>query len=298
MKNFFTNCTALLLAGLILTSCDKPAPTELVSDTNDIAEYELLNDPTSENYLTSGVDTTGITQDFRSLVNLISISGIKITANGNTENFSLAQAFFFDKSKPITNSEGRVIAYETITPGFVFFDGVRARLVDHKIRYHEHGMPMEKTIGKKYFLWSGIIDPYTFPYNSSTDFKLSWIIDSVMFPIQTPSEINGNIQISGHKGSNDLRTSIQWNAGNSDHITIVIGLIKNGQFFSIPVYRIRTADDGVFRVPGKLLNKLPLKNFSKIVITLVRSKEKLDGDENNLLFLSAQSIHSIVLNIP
>jgi hypothetical protein len=299
MKKLFTYCAAFFLLGLILVSCDKPAPTELINDTNSETDYELLNDPSSDNYLTTGMDTSGITQDFSNLVNLISISGIKITANGSTNNLSLAQAFFFDKNKPIKNSGGNVIAYETILPGLVFFDGVMARLVDHKIRYHDQGGPMETTIGKKYLLWSGSIDPYTFPYNSSTNFKLNlWSGDSVMFPIQTPAEINGRVQISGHKNSKDLKALVQWNAGNENRVIIVISLIKHGQLFSIPIYKIRTADDGIFRVPGRLLNELHLDEFAKIIFTLVRSKEKLDGKENNKLFLSAQSIHSIVLDLP
>jgi hypothetical protein len=301
MKKLFTYCAALILLGLILVSCDKPAPTELISDTNSETNYELLNDPSSENYLTTGMDTSGITQDFSNLVNLISISGIKITANGSTNNFSLAQAFFFDKNKPIKNSAGNIIAYETITPapGLVYFDGIRARLVDHKIRYHDRGVPMETNIGKKYLLWSGIIDPYTFPYSSATNFKLTlWTGDSVMFPIQTPVEINGSVQVSGHKNSKDLKALVQWNAENANRVIIVISLIKHGQLFSIPIYKIRTADDGVFRVPAKLLNDLRLDEFAKIIFTLIRSKEKHDGKANNLLFLSAQSIHSIVLDIP
>ncbi len=300
MKKIFTYYALLIMLGLLLVSCDKPAPTELVDNTTDEADYELLNDPTSENYLTSGVDTSGITQDFNSpnLVNLISISGIKITANNHTDEYSLAQAFFFDKSKPIYNSNNRIIAYKTWTPGFVYFDGNRARIVDHKIRYHDGGMLRETTIGKKYFLWSGIIDPYVFPYNSSTNFKLTWFVDSVMFPIKTPVEITGSVQVSGHKSSNDLQVDLKWNAENLNRITVVIGLIKHGQLFPIPVYRIKTADDGEFIVPNKLLNKLPLDGFSKIIFTLIRSKEKHDGNANNLLFLSAQSIHSIVLDIP
>ena len=74
--------------------------------------------------------------------------------------------------------------------------------------------------------------------------------------------------------------------------------MEHGHFFSIPVYKIRTPDDGEFFVPDRLLNKLPLNRFSKIVFTFVRLKEKIEGKQNNLLLISAQSIHSIVLDIP
>jgi hypothetical protein len=291
----------LIALALVLQGCDKPAPTELVQSPEERTDYELLNDPAGENYYTSGVDTSGVTQDFSNpdLVNLISLTGVKITANGSTQNYSLAQAFFFDKSKPIYNYSGQVIAYETWTPGLVYFDGIIARMVDHKIRYHDNGILKETIIGKKYFLWSGIIDPYVFPYNSSSNFKLIPTEgDSVMFPIQTPKEITGSVLLNGHKDSHDLKATLHWNAGQNGRVLLIIGLIEQGHFFSIPVYKIRTADDGEFTVPTRLINKLPLNRFAKIVITLVRAEEKIAGKENNLLFISAQSIHSIVLDIP
>ena len=301
MKKLFTYCAFLIALALVLQGCDKPAPTELVQNRDEGTNYELLNDPASENYYTSGVDTSGVTQDFSNpdLVNLISLTGVKITTNGSTQDYSLAQAFFFDKSKPIYNSSSQVIAYETQMPGLVYFDGIRARMVDHKIRYHDGGTLRETTIGKKYFLWSGIVDPYTFPYNSSSNFKLTlWSGDSVMFPIQTPKEITGSVLLNGRKDSHDLKAVLHWNAGQEGRVILIIGLIEQGHFFSIPVYKIRTADDGEFTVPGRLINKLPLNRFAKIVFTLVRAEEKLAGKQDNLLFISAQSIHSIVLDIP
>ena len=300
MKKIFTYCTLLIALALVLQGCDKPAPTELVQNPDGGTDYELLNDPAGENYYTSGVDTSGVTQDFSNpdLVNLISLTGVKITANGSTQDYSLAQAFFFNKSQPIYNSSNSIIAYRTWTPGFVYFDGTRARIVDHKIRYHDNGILKETIIGKKYFLWSGIVDPYVFPYNSSTNFKLSWVTDSVMFPIKTPKEITGSVLLNGSKDSHNLKAVLHWNAGQNARVLLIIGLIEQGHLFSIPVYKIRTADDGEFIVPGRLINKLPLNRFAKIVFTLVRAEEKLDGKQDNLLFISAQSIHSIVLDIP
>lgn len=301
MKKIFTYFTVFITLVLFLEGCDKPAPTELVVNPDEGTDYVLLNDPSNDNYLTSGVDTSGVTQDFSNpdLVNLISLTGVKITANGSTQDYSLAQAFFFDKSKPIYNSSNRVIAYKTWIPGLVYFDGIGASIVNHDIRYHDNGMSMQTTIGKKYFLWSGSVNPYLFPYNSSTNFKLTlWSGDSVMFPIQTPTEIAGNVLINGHKSSNDLNVSLKWNAEHNGRILLIVGLMEHSHFFSIPVYKIRTPDDGEFVVPDRLLNKLPLNRFSKIVFTFVRLKEKIEGKQNNLLLISAQSIHSIVLDIP
>ncbi len=51
------------ISALILFSCDKPAPTQLVDDTNNELEVELLNKNHKNQYYTSGSDTSGIIQD-------------------------------------------------------------------------------------------------------------------------------------------------------------------------------------------------------------------------------------------
>src|SRR4030066_322796 len=102
----------------ILFSCDKPAPTQLVDDTNNDLEVELLNKDLDDQYVISGSDTSGITQDLTGITNLISISGIKFTKNNETYSFDLAQAIFFDKSKPpVRYSDQKLLAYRTRTPG-------------------------------------------------------------------------------------------------------------------------------------------------------------------------------------
>jgi hypothetical protein len=42
---------------------------------------------------------------------------------------------------------------------------------------------------------------------------------------------------------------------------------------------------------------LPLERFSKLVFTFIRSVENFKGDGNNKLLVSAQSIHSIAIDI-
>jgi len=102
----------------------------------------------------------------------------------------------------------------------------------------------------------------------------------------------------GHRGAGNIKLELRWNAEFYNRITIIFGLIKQGQNYSIPVYRMRTEDDGELIIPGRLLNRLPLENFSKMVITFVRAFEKSEGTPNNSLFVSTQSIHSIILDIP
>ena len=53
-----------------------------------------------------------------------------------------------------------------------------------------------------------------------------------------------------------------------------------------------------YEIRQEFLNELPLENFNKLVFTFIRSIENFKGDGNNQLLVSAQSIHSIVIDIP
>lgn len=302
MKKILTY-TLISISALILFSCDKPAPTQLVDDTNNELEVELLNTNLNDQYITSGIDTSGITQDLTGITNLISISGIKITTENNTHEFSLAQAMFFDKSKPINYSDGRLLAYETITPGIIKFNGLEARLDTFKIKYRDLGVPKVAILGQKYVLYNlllGIPDPFYFSYNSSVSFEFAPFGpgENISFNIPTPHEIIGNVTLTGNTQNKNLIALLSWNPVGIKKITVIVGLIRENQIFSIPVYRIRTRDDGELRIPGRYLNQIPLENFEKIVFTFIRSYEGYHGNGNNELLVSSQSIHSIVIEIP
>ena len=293
----------ILISSLILFSCDKPAPTQLVDDTNNELEVELLNKNLDDQYYTSGADTSGITQDLTGITNLISVSGIKITNNVRTNYLSLAQAMFFDKSKPIKYSDGRILAYETITPGIIKFNGLQARLDTFKIRYRDMDAPKVAILGQKYVLYNlflGIPDPFYFDYESSVSFQFNPYGpgENISFNLPTPPEITGNVILSGRRIEKNLEVLLKWNPSRSKKIVMIIGLIRPNQISSIPVYRMKTADDGELRIPGRYLNQLPLQNFEKIVFTFVRSYEAYHTNGSNDLFASSQSIHSIVIDIP
>jgi len=286
----------------ILVSCDKPAPTQLIDDTTDEFEVELLNKDL-DNPSFSGTDTSGITQDLTGVTNLISVSGIKITTEKGISIFSLAQAMFFDKSKPIKYSDGRLLAYKTIIPGTIKFNGTEAHIVPYRIRFREGGMPKDTLVGGKYLLYNisgGMPDPFYFDYNSNVSFEFDPILpgENISFNIPTPKEINGNIILEGSKSERNLRALLRWNAMQEKKVAIIIGLIRPGQKFSIPVYKFKTRDDGEAKIPGRLLNELPLDNFEKIVVTFVRSYEGYHDNGANDLLVSSQSIHSIVIDIP
>jgi len=293
----------IFISVLILFSCDKPAPTQLVDDTNNELEVELLNKNLDDQYYNSGADTSGITQDLTGITNLISVSGIKITNKVRTSYLSLAQAMFFDKAKPIKYSDGRILAYETITPGMIKFNGLEARLDSFKIRYRDNDISKVAILGQKYVLYNllwGFPDPFYFNYESSVTFEFNPTVpgENISFNLPTPPEITGNVILTGRRIEKNLETVLKWNPSSSKRISIIVGLIRPNQISSIPVYRMKTADDGELRIPRRYLNQLPLERFEKIVFTFVRSYEGYHSNGSNELFASSQSIHSIVIDIP
>jgi len=301
MKNLLT-ITALFLSLLLISGCDKPAPTELFDDSSE-DEYEVLNKNLDDQYYNSGVDTSGLEQDLRGLTNIISLSGIKITNNNETFNLSLAQAIFFDRSKPIYYSDGTtLLAYETVTPGLMRFDNHLARIRPFKIHYRDLGVARDTVVGNKYVLWSGFggtIDPFIFKYNSSVNVLFDPILlPSISFDIPTPSEINGNVFVRGSRGNRNLEAVLEWNGLGHRKITLIIGVKRKNSIHTVPIYKIRTRDDGEVIVPKRFFSELPLHNFDKLVITFIRSYEGLEESGVNKLLVSAQSIHSIVIDIP
>ncbi|MBT8380518.1 MAG: hypothetical protein KJN64_14975 [Ignavibacteria bacterium] len=301
MKNILTYIV-LFLTGLILFSCDKPAPTELVDDLTDDFEIEILTKDLNNN-ITSGADTSGITQDITGITNLISVSGIKLTSNNKTNRFSLAQAFFFDKSNPVYGN-GRLLGFKTITPGNLKFDGLEARKVPYEIRYVDMGIPKNVLLGEKYVLyniWQGIPDSFYYNYNSSIYFEFKPNMgqgNNMNFNIATPHEINGNVIINGRKQNRNIEAILEWNGKGQKRISVIVGVIKQGQINSIPIYRIRTRDDGRLRIPKRFFSELPFGELEKVVFTFVRIFESFHQNGNNELFVSSQSIHSIVIDIP
>jgi len=287
----------------LLVSCDKPAPTQLVDDSTDDFEVELLNKDLENQFSISGSDTSGITQDLTGITNLISVSGIKITTNVRTSYLSLAQAMFFNKSKPIKYSNGRLLAFETETPGLIKFNGTDANIVPYRIRYRDMGMPKDTLIGNKYLLYNifgGHPDPFYFDYNAFVSFEFTPFIggNSVSDNIPTPEEITGTVTLTGKRINRTLEAVLNWNPGVTKKVSVIVGLIRENQVSSIPLYKFRTADDGRMRIPKRLINKITLERFEKIVFTFVRSYEALNNNGNNTLLVSSQSIHSIVIDIP
>ena len=290
-----------LPALLWLTACDNPAPTELVDDNE--AEYEILGKDYNDEFNSNGSDTTGVTQDINKYTNLIVMSGIKETdITGNTIGYSFAQAIFFDRTKPVYDSNGRLLGFNTVIPGIIRFDNKMARTVPFIIHYRENGVLQDTTLGDRYLLFSGKrgnIDNFHYRYGSQMPFHLNFFTgQDVSFSIPTPTEITGLVNILGTRAQNNLRASLQWNTGNTQHIIIIISARLRDRRIIMPLYRVHTRDDGKLVIPERYINNIPVEHFDRVVFTFVRRFEETEIHNGDSLTISSQSIHSIIINLP
>ena len=293
-----------LLAGLLIFGCSKPAPTELIQDnqaTNDPAQVEVITKDINDTSFSNGYDSTGVADSLIGHVNTIYVSGIKISSKEGLINTSLAEAIFFDKSKPIMVN-GILAGYRTLTPGVIRFDNHRARLVPLRVRIKNSSA--DTSLGLMYYLYSGkrtMMDPFRYKYNSSVDFQYIPLMGShINFQIPTPPEITGSINIEG-KINNNLKVILEWNQfAPSRQIIIIIGAVDKVSGDIFPVYRIKTRDDGKYEIPVNLLKAILISRFDKIAVTFIRKYEKYEkgtGNRNDLYVLS-QSVHTIIIDSP
>ena len=290
--------------GLFLFGCDKPAPTELFDDSQeDLAEYEILGKDINDEFYSNGFDTTGITQDLQEIPNLIALSGIKVTnIHGSTDEFSFAQSVFFDRTEKIFSPGNRLLGFKSVIPGIVRFDNKIARIVPFHIRYRENNVLRDTTLGNKYVLFSGrggIGDDFHYRHNSLMNFHINIFFGGpVSFDIPTPREITGNVEILGRRNQGNLRALLQWTRGNTQDITIIIGARLRDRQIVMPLYSVKTRDDGRLLIPPRFINQIPFQHFDRIVFTLIRRFENTIDTNGGDLLISSQSIHSIIVNLP
>lgn len=291
----------VLIAGLILFGCNKPAPTELIQDNQ--TSVEVITKNLNDTSYSNGYDSTGVADSLFGHVNTIYVSGVKITTKLGTFHTSLAEAIFFDKSKPVYDNNNNLIGFRTLTPGIIRFNSYRARLVPLRVRIN--GSSADSSLGLMYYLYSGRgirVDPFDFTYNSNVDFQLNLLIGSVIsFPIPTPPELTADIKIDGKRSSNNLKVVLEWNNPLPNRqIDIIIGAVAKLNSNTFPIYRLKTRDDGKFQIPANLINQIPSDRFDKIAFTLIRKYEKYEKnvENKNDLYILSQSIHTIIIDSP
>ena len=286
----------LIICLLIINGCDNPVPTELVQDEEQLEVEVITKDIDDEFY---EADSSGVVGDYKRFTNIISVSGIKITHGDTTLTTSYAQAIFFDRGNPILRGNGNILSYRTRLLGNVKFNDVEAKRVSHIIRYREGGVVKDVNLGLKHVLNSAFPgNDFNYQFNASVSFDLDFLLgNTVSFNIPTPTEVFGNVKFEGERGNENLKTILNWNAENLPGFEIVISARERDGDKVLPLYRIKTSDDGELILPAKLINEIPIR-FKRIIFNFVRKYDSLQSGNNNQLYVLSQSIHSVVIDIP
>ncbi len=302
MKKLSLYFGILLLSGLLILGCDKPAPTELVQDQNQL-QVQVIAKDTQDEFYSNGFDTTGVVSDLSKLQNVITVTGAKITYQNFTAKASLAQTIFFDMKMPVHTQHGRIVGYRTVTPGTVKFNGITAKQIPLRVMFRDHGSFGDSLLGDRYVLYSGRnnnVNPFNYTAGSfvSYFFKPDSMGRAVSFNIRTPAEINANVKIKGSRKNNNLEATLEWDNSSADPVEIILGAWVRNSNLAFPLYRIKPKDNGRVKLPASLLNSIPQDKFDKFIFTFIRRNEGTQPFLNDRLHIKSQTIHTIIVDIP
>lgn len=292
----------LLLAALFLTGCDKPNPVSLENpavQNEDAAVIEVLSSDPGVNNAPYSFDTTAYFRPDQSALRAdaaMFIAKNKIIAPSGTLNTGLAEFYYFDKTKPIVNPMGHVIAYRTKPIDFFRVGLYQGREMMHRMRYRNQGGVTDSLIGPKYRIFgaenAGYPNDFLPDYSRSINIYIKPDMrPTVQFSIDPVQEVTGVVHRLSSGGQEVVK--VEWNASGSGIIEIVIGarLITTDE--GIALFRIRTADDGSYIIPRNLLQAIPAGRFKSPSLTLIRRSENVKSFEGSQLLIVTISNCSI-----
>ena len=299
MKHFKTHLFFLINL-LIINGCDKPAVTELTQDEEEQLEIEVLAKDTDDEFYSA--DSSGVVDDLSGYINVVTVSGIKITRGSATANIAFAQAIFFDKSRPVRRKNGKLLGYNTRLLGSGRFNNVEAKLFPYTIKYNEDGVQQEVALGIRHVLNTSFAGHnFNYEFNSSVAFNFNFSLlpggNSLGFDIPTPPEITGNVKLEGRRNNNTLKALLEWEKKNYSGFEIIVGASVSGSERIFPLFRLKTRDDGELIIPPELINKIPPR-FDKIAFYFVRKSEFRQARNGNDFYVLSQSIHRVDIDIP
>jgi len=288
-----------------IVSCNDPIPTELVpiDEQTDNFDVQVLSPEPNEFVYSNGYDSTGVIEPMPNNANIIILSGIKYSLNGNVFKSGNANAIFFNRAKPIMNHRGRIIGFRSRYIGKIKFDNDTAKVVPARIPIMNAGVRSDTLIGLKYILkYHDEFHPnrIPFPYNSNVNVQINPTMGNrIQFNLTVPQEITGSVKVIGKRSERNLKLELNWDAGQTGKIEIILGGIPKGETGVFPLLKFETKDDGFLRIPTRYIQPIPFERFDKIVLTFIRKIEKKITNNNSLNdnFIAAQSIHNIIFEV-
>ncbi len=302
MKNLF-KYFIIILFSLAIYSCESPVPTEIISDDNDISQIEVEGiSPNSDNITYSmGYDSTGSISFSDELGSIIRLGNSKVTYESSTSDLSIAQAMFFDRTKPVRSS-GKIVAFHTKTLGDVYFNNIKASVAPLTIKLKKGKSQIDSLIGNIYVINSK--DSKIFGSGSTVNFKLVMADNKeISYDIPVPNEMTAKVEIikKEKKGKKEFEFQLDWNGkSNSEKIEVIIGGVIKGRKDVAPYLKLKLKDNGKTKVPYGLLKNFPFEKHDKLVFTFIRKKERKQGVSNLIgqSGIDAQSLHSVISDLP
>lgn len=296
---------AIILFLFEFVSCNDPISTELVpiNGKTDNLDVQVLSPEPNEFVYNNGYDTTGVTDVLPRKSNYIILSGIKYSFNNTVFETGTANAIFFDLAKSIRNHRGRTVGFRSRYIGRIKFDNDTARVVFARMKLLNAGVQTDTLIGLKYILrYRDKFHPNRrpFPYDSNVNVNIIPIMGRpINFNLPVPQEITGSVKVIGKRSERNIELVLNWNAGRSGKIEIILGGIPKGKKGVFPLLKFRTKDNGFLRIPSRYIEPIPFDRFDKIVLTFIRKFEKKITNNNSLNdnFIAAQSIHNIIFEV-
>lgn len=296
----------LYISLLFLLSCENPVPVDLIDSSQqseDDLEIEVLSTNPDDETNSSDVDTTGYNNPRFDYQGEIFLSKNIINYQSTTVESNFAQTILFDKSNPIRNWNNRIVGYHSRDLLNVRYNNHYARKVRYTVKVNQGGNIVDSVLGNKYILFY----KSNFIYSDSIDFEFGSPVNVELVhsparrfsrDLLMPEKILGNIKINTSTNA-EYKTILEWNGLNKDKIQIIIGAYtKNIIPILIPLYRLKTKDDGNLILPKNLIESIPKNKFGKLAFIFIRQNNELINFNGEQIFSRTQSTNTHIINIP
>lgn len=296
----------LFISILFFASCENPVPVDLIDSSQQSdkdLQIEVLSTNPDDETNSSDVDTTGYNNSNFDYQGEIFLSKNIINYQSTTIESNFAQTILFDKTNPIRNRNNRIIGYRSRNLLNVRYNNHNAREVPYTIKMNQGGNILDSLLGKKYILFY----KSNFIYSDSINFEFGSLVnvELVHSPMRRfsqnllmPEKILGNIKIN-RINDTEYKTILEWNGLNKDKIQIVIGAYTKTLIpILIPLYRLKTIDDGSLLLPDNLIESIPKDKFGRLAFIFMRQNNGIINFNGDQIFYLTQSTNTHIINIP
>ncbi len=303
-----------ILAGFILlfvlfsSGCDKPSPTTLLAPeepAEGTLEIEVIAKDPTDIFTNSGYDSTGFIPQLPRHNSVIFLGRNVLSSGLATIESSFAQATFFDLNDSVKNSVGRVIGYRTKDVDFVKINLLPLKKSDLVFRFRDSsGNIVHLLAGPKYGLYKrkGVVwgDLFEFVFSSFVNLEIKPRFNPpIRFSVPTPQQITGKVLVSNSPNGKPI-INLEWNRSISDNntVNIILGGVDLSTNTVVPLFSLKTNDDGELILPKELVKGIPKFRFPRIMVSFIRRIDILNDTPLGKLLITTQSSNSIIVDNP